>query len=115
VGEKQSAMSTSKSHAAVEQKGKPRSRNAIADPAWLAWKRANSPGPLSLGGIPTNPKRAASRVGKRVSRECGIVACLDRCALLRQNDLPRGREGHAEVVTTQRIYAELPLESRDRL
>ena len=61
------------------------------------------------------PQYAASRVGKRASCERGIVACPDRCALLRQNDPPRGREGHAEVVTTQRIYAELPLESRDRL
>ena len=61
MGEKQSAMSTSKGHAAVEQEGKPSSRNAIADPAWLAWKRANSPGPFSLGGIPTNPNLSTPR------------------------------------------------------
>ena len=60
------------------------------------------------------PQLAATRVGKRPGRERGIVGCLDHRTRLRQKDLPRGREGHPVMVSTQQLYAELPLQLGDR-
>ena len=53
------------------------------------------------------PQHTATGACKRPGLERGIVGCLDRCPRLRQKSLPGGREGHAEMVSTQQIDAEL--------
>src|SRR5262245_43587792 len=61
------------------------------------------------------PQHAATSAGKRSGSERGIVGCRDRRPHLRQESLPGRCEGHAEMISTQQIHAELPLESGDRL